>query len=206
MEKRSCCFDVWGTLLISNPEFKKAQAKLVQEFTSIKKEEWFKAKNFLKKQLDELVEKTGIHPPRESSYLEILPSLSIREREDFIRYSNELFLKYPPLLREPETDVVSILKEKDYKVYISSNTVLIYGDILSKVIFDKFGIIRKNCNFSDELGVSKPDGRMFNFEIKPTWHLGDNVLTDGASENHGIKHYHINNQQTFKTFLQDANI
>lgn len=203
MEKRSCCFDVWGTLLISNPEFKKAQSKLVQEFTSLSEAQWFETKNLAKKRLDSIVETTGVHPSRESTYLKILPTLSIRERRDFIKYSDELFLKHPPLLREPETDIVSILREKDYRVYISSNTVLIYGDVLSKVIFDNFGIIKKNCNFSDEVSVSKPRKEMFNFEIKPTWHIGDNEITDGASENYGIKHYHINNQQTFKSFLHE---
>ena len=203
---KAVSFDFWGTLMISNPEFKKAQSKLVQEFTNLDEARWSETKNLAKKRLDELVEKTGIHPPRDNSYLMILQNLSLKERESFIKYSDELFLKYPPLKREPETDIVSILREKDYRVYISSNTVLIYGDVLSKVIFDNFGIIKKNCNFSDEVGVSKPRKEMFDFKIRPDFHIGDNLITDGASESFGIDHYHINKQQNFKTFLQNGNI
>lgn len=203
---KAISFDFWGTLMVSNPTFKKEQVKLAQEFTSLNETRWLLAKNSAKKELDDLVEKTGIHPPRMNTYTKLLSTFNLQEIKDFINYSNELFLKYPPLLREPETDIVSILREKDYRVYISSNTVLIYGDVLSKVIFDNFGIIRKNCNFSDEVGVSKPRKEMFDFNIKPTWHIGDNLITDGASENFGIKHYHINQQQNFKTFLQDGNI
>lgn len=203
---KAISFDFWGTLMISNPEFKKAQSKLVREFTNLSEAQWTKEKTQIKKELDELVEATGIHPPRMNTYTKLLSTFNLQEIKDFISYSNELFLKYPPLIREPETDIVSILREKDYRVYISSNTVLIYGDVLSKIIFDNFGIIRKNCNFSNEIGVSKPRKEMFEFPIKPTWHIGDNELTDGASENFGIKHYHINNEQNFKTFLQDGNI
>lgn len=203
---KSISFDFWGTLMVSNPEFKKAQTKLVQEFTSLSESRWFESKELAKKRLDQLVEKTGIHPPRNNTYMAILQNLSLKERESFIKYSDELFLKHPPILREPETDIVSILRENDYRVYISSNTVLIYGNVLSKVIFDNFGIIAKNCNFSDEVGVSKPRKEMFNFEIKPSFHIGDNIITDGASNLFGIEHYHINKQQNFKTFLGYAKI
>ena len=205
---KAVSFDFWGTLMVSNPDFKKAQANLAKEFFNIDEQEFHNSKNNIKKQVDYLVESAGLQLERVILYRKLIPNLNIKDCENFIRYSDELFLKHPPILREPETDIISILKEKGYRVYISSNTVFIYGKTLSKVIFDNFGIIHKNCKFSDETQglVSKPSREMFDFEIKPDWHIGDNLITDGASEEFGIKHYHINNKQNFKTFLENENI
>lgn len=199
---RAISWDVWGTLLISNPQFKLEQYKLVKEYKDISWEDWNKSKTVLKKEADDIVEKHGVHLDRMDLYKKLL-GLSGKDTKDFISYSNELFLKFPPILREPDCDLISILKERDYRVYISSNTVLIYGDILGQVIYDNFGIIKKNCNFSDQIGFSKPDEKMFKFPIKPDWHIGDNIITDAASEKFGIKHYHINEQQDFKTFIDE---
>jgi hypothetical protein len=47
---------------------------------------------------------------------------------------------------------------------------------------------------------------MFKFPIKPTWHLGDNIVTDGASRSSGINFYHIKEGQTVKNFLEYARV
>lgn len=200
---KSISLDVWGTLLKSNPEYSVQQEKLVKEFFDV--ENWREKKKIIKIMIKK-DEEMGIQSNRLEKYRQILPNISVRDLRSFIKYSDELFLKYPPILKEPDTDIVSILKEKGYKCYISSNTTLIYGDVMSKVIFDNFGIIHQNCKFSDEVGVTKPRPEMFSFSIKPTYHIGDNLITDGASERFGIKHYHINDKQNFKTFLENEGI
>ena len=48
------------------------------------------------------------------------------------------------------------------------------------------------CNFSDIVGVSKPNGKMFTFKTNPKIHIGDNPITDGACEKYGIKFININ--------------
>lgn len=197
---KAISFDLWGTLIRSNPEFSKAQESLVKEFTEI--ENWKELKENAKVYISSQ-ELLGIHVDRDK-ILRPLLNLSLKDYRSFIEYSNELFLKNPPLLKD--FDVVSILRDKGYRCYISSNTTFIYGDTLAKVVYDNFGIIKNNCNFSDELGVSKPNEQMFNFQIKPTYHIGDNLITDGASENFGIEHYHINSEQNFNTFLEHARI
>lgn len=203
MNQKAISFDVWGTLVKSNPQFKLEQYKLVKEYKDISWEDWTMKKIIVKTEADDMVERLGVHLDRMELYGKLLTDLSGKDKKDFINYSNELFLKFPPILREPDCDLISILKERDYRIYISSNTVLIYGDVLGKIIYDNFGIIKKNCNFSDQLGVSKPDGKMFQFPIKPDWHIGDNIITDGTSEKFGIKHYHINEKQNFKTFIDE---
>lgn len=200
---KAVSFDLWGTLIVSNPEFKVKQGELVKEFTGKDCKTFTENKNKAKKEIDNLVESQGIHPDRSRYYKTLLPQLSWREIDEFIQYSDRLFLEYRPQKREPETDIVQILRDKDIKSYISSNTVFIYGNVLKEVIYDYFKIIKTNCKFSDELGYSKPDKCMFDFPIKPLFHIGDNIITDGASEKYGIKHYHINDKQNFKTFLKE---
>lgn len=200
---KAVSFDLWGTLVKSNSDFSFHQEALVREFTEI--ENWKDSKRELKTLIAQN-EIRGIHTPRENVYKSFFKDFSLKELEDFINYSNELFLKYPPLTREPETDIISILRDRGIRCYISSNSTLIYGDVLSKLVYEKFGIIRKNCRFSDEVKATKPDAKMFEFPIKPDFHIGDNAITDGASVNFGIEHYHINEKQNFKTFLDYARI
>lgn len=199
---KAISFDFWATLMVSNPDFKKAQEKLYTEFTGNDSKIFSSRRRVIKNELDSLVELTGVQPNSDSYFWQLLPELTLNERRDFNHYSAELFLKHPPRLREPETNIVEELRRLGYRVYISSNTIFIGGDTLAKVVYENFGIIYKNCNFSDIVGVSKPSGRMFEFEVKPDFHIGDNLITDGASEKFGIKHYHINQEQNFKTFLE----
>lgn len=199
---KSISFDFWATLMVSNPNFKKAQEKLYKEFTGNNPQIFSDRRRGIKNELDALVEATGVQPKSEEYFKRLLPELTIKEIKDFNVYSSELFLKNPPILREPEIDIIEELRKLDYRVYLSSNTIFISGDTLAKVVYDNFGLVKKNCKFSDIVGVSKPDGKMFKFDVKPTWHVGDNLITDGASEKFRIKHYHINKEQNFKTFLE----
>jgi len=162
---KAISFDLWGTLIVSNPVFKTKQSELAKEFTGMKTEDFFTAKNLVKKQIDHLVETTGKHFERRDFYKNIFPNLSLKCVDEFIEYSDQLFLKHKPLLREEETNIIQELRDKDYKIYISSNTVFIYGDILKKIVYDYFGIIKSNCKFSDEvcftLGYAKNAPRMY---------------------------------------------
>lgn len=206
LQQKAISFDFWGTLCVSNPAFKERQSELAHEFTGVDKKEWLAHKARLKKEIDNFVETTGSHPERKHYYKLLMPGLSCNGVDDFIKYSDRLFINFPPKLREPKTKIIEILRDQGVKSYISSNTVFIYGDVLKEFIYSNFGIIKMNCKFSDEVGCSKPAKEMFNFPIKPIWHIGDNLITDGACENYGIKHYHINQEQTFQTFLTNENI
>lgn len=195
--EQAISFDIWNTLLTSNPEFKSQQIKLAKEFGII---DFAAKKETAKKTIDNIVEESGIHPDRIYYYKNLFPQLSYKQVEEFIEYSNHLFLLYPPNLKCSGTKATIKQLKENYRVYISSNTVFIYGDTLGKVIYDYFGIIKSNCNFSDEIGVSKPHGKMFEFKTKPIYHVGDNLITDGAAEKFGIKHYHFNDKQNIITF------
>lgn len=187
------CFDFWGTLMTSNPSFKAAQYSLAKEYLSdLTKEDWLERKSRNKKIADTLAETKGLHVSRNESYSDIL-GIDIRRMNEFIHYSNELFLKHPPIINSPFNSLLSmeLLRSKGYRLHVSSNTVLIHGDILSQVIFDNFGIVKSNCLFSDEVGFSKPNPLMWKFPKKPDFHVGDNILTDGKSVEQGIPFVHV---------------
>lgn len=186
--------DFWGTLAFSNLEFKKAQYVLIKNYIpDISFSEFIDKFKEVKLQVDAMVESTSRQPNRIKLYSEMFPNWSQVDILSFINYSNELFLKYPPILMKGTSAWIDGLREKNYILYISSNTVFINGDVLSKFIFNELGIVHSNCNFSDELGVSKPNKLMFTqFPFKPDFHIGDNPLTDGKCLDYGIEFININ--------------
>jgi FMN phosphatase YigB (HAD superfamily) len=200
-------FDLWGTLIISNPEFKLNQKKLLLEINSkMDPIKWELDLKIIKNEFNFQVEHYGIHFDRKNIYERSLKEFSEKELADFITKSDELFLRFPPKVRDNSIDMINQLRSKGIKCYISSNTVLIYSNVLETIVYDYFKISAEDCNFSDAIGVSKPDAKMFNYKNKPAYHIGDNHVTDGACVNSGIEFYHINETQSFKTFLTYANL
>lgn len=188
---KTISYDVWGTLLKSNPDFKMHQSDLAHQFSGINPEDFLVMKDVIKKEFDTIVEQTGIQPDRVEAYRRIFPDLSIKEINSFIYYSDKLFLAYPPELIPDSRQLMWDYLQEGFTPVISSNTVFIHGDVLGKIIWEEFHIPMCQCNFSDILGVSKPNEKMFNFKIKPTMHVGDNPITDGACEKFGIKFINI---------------
>jgi FMN phosphatase YigB (HAD superfamily) len=115
----------------------------------------------------------------------IFPNWHTKDIEKFMLLSDDIFVKYPPFTHLPPS-FIETARQAGYTIYVSSNTVFTSGAALSRVIFDKFAIPKSHCKFSDEIGKAKIDVSMFDFEIKPTFHIGDNPKTDGASERYGI--------------------
>lgn len=187
--KKIISLDFWGTLAKSNPKFKEEQFKVARQYepelTFVDFKARFKAIKLL---TDEKVEARGIQPDRVELYHEMFPNWNRSIISEFIQYSDILFLKHPPIVIEKMGELVEKWKNEGCKLHICSNTVFIHGEVLSKVVFDLFGIVRSNCNFSDEVGYSKPHSSMFRFPRKPDFHIGDNPITDGSCENVGIEY------------------
>jgi FMN phosphatase YigB (HAD superfamily) len=184
--------DFWDTLARSNPRFKEEQFKIARQYEPTLTLIEFKARfKSTKDFTNETVEATGCHPHRNELYHQMFPSWNQMILQEFIDYSDKLFLRYPPVKIEKMGELVEEWKNQGYLLYVASNTVFIHGDILSKVIFDLYGIIKSNCKFSDEVGKSKPNEAMFIFPNKPDIHVGDNVKTDGACANFGIEFLNV---------------
>jgi FMN phosphatase YigB (HAD superfamily) len=184
---KAISFDFWGTLCVSNSAFRENQFKLLNEFDeSITLEYWLSQKTYYKRLADFEAETRGGQLDRLSLHKLIFPKWDMMDIEKFMLLSDELFVKYPPL-NNLSPSFINAAIQAGYIIYVSSNTVFISGAALSRVIYDKFSIPKSNCKFSDEIGKAKIDVSMFDFEVKPTFHIGDNPKTDGASELYGIE-------------------
>lgn len=193
MGRKAISFDFWKTLCRANPLFKENQYILLQEFIKgVSKEEFLTKFKEKKRFSDKMAENHGVQVNRLDMYREMYPDKwSILQIQDFVAYSNELFLKYPPIPIPEAVQLVKELKNQGHYVYVSSNTMFIHGHTLGKVIYDVFGITKHNCLFSNIVGVTKPNEAMFKFPVKPDFHIGDNPLTDGKCEDYGIKFLEI---------------
>lgn len=184
---KAISLDFWGTLCVSNPEFRENQFKLLNEVDeSITLEYWLSQKVYYKKLADIEAETRGEQLDRLNLNKLIFPKWDVADIEKFMSLSDELFVKYSPFNHLPPS-FINTARQAGYVIYVSSNTVFTSGVALSRVIYDKFAIPKSNCKFSDEIGKAKIDASMFDFEIKPTFHIGDNPKTDGASELYGIE-------------------
>ena len=183
---KAISLDFWGTLCVSNPHFRENQFKLLCQFDdSITFDYWLTQKTYYKKLADVEAQTKGGHIDRLGINKRIFPNWHTKDIEEFMLLSDDLFVKYPPFNHLPPS-FIDIARQAGYTIYVSSNTVFTSGAALSRVIFDKFGIPKSHCKFSDEVGKAKIDASMFEFDIKPTFHIGDNPKTDGASERYGI--------------------
>ncbi len=62
MQSKAISFDLWGTLIISNPEFKYNQKQILSKFDrTIDIDEWELKLKTIKSQYNHIVEQNGIH-------------------------------------------------------------------------------------------------------------------------------------------------
>jgi putative hydrolase of the HAD superfamily len=223
-------FDLWFTLLKSNPEFKKQRALY-----------FFKHYNPLQKTIEqvELVfrqvdimcnsinEKTGDNIDAEEMYLMVIATLnnySLANTEvdlkSLYQTMEQLLFNYMPQVYCPNTlPTLDNLKQKTQATFnILSNTAFVKGGTLRQVL-NHVGLA-PYFNFqlySCELGFSKPNPKIFNFMLQEAallqpnklllpqqcLHIGDNVKADiwGAAQLN-IASYQINtNQNTILNLL-----
>ena len=184
-------YDCWGTLIKGNPNFKKQQSELAESIFGIEPKKFLQEKSKLKLYTDYNVELYGVHFDRDKLYKSFLECSQV-DLDKFIYQSNELFLSNPPIR-------INDMIKGHYNI-ISSNTVFIYGDTLSK-IFKEDDV--KQFNFSDRLGVSKPNKEMFKLSLNefPDFHVGDNPRTDGRCTNYGVSFIDVEFYENFKKMV-----
>lgn len=212
---KAISFDLWGTLIKSNPEYKEKRLDLIQQYTTMSRYEIQYNIDTIKKNIDVLVEKFGFHYNAEDIYFSIMNKCNINTTEVNLKeLCEDLFLKYPPVLID--NDLPELLKElaKNYTLVISSNTVLINGFYLERTLYG-LGIIYSfnHAFFSNEIGHSKPNPLFFKdvhsklgLLTNEIVHIGDNQKTDilGAM-NYGFNTQFITETNTItdiiKTYL-----
>lgn len=195
---RHISFDLWLTLIKSNPLFKRKRAELIAgEFCPSKMDA--KQIEILIQQKDKIFDRYnemhGVKIPAKCMYLSILQSIDSQSRNIdlenaamwLMQQSNELLLNYPPqLLNEQIPDILGFLRSHIKSLSIGSNTGYMEGEILRMIlknmgIYDFFTFFV----FSDEVRVSKPSPAFFrfildrvNFPKSDVLHVGDSLKSD----------------------------
>ena len=201
---KAISFDLWGTLIKSNPEFKKARAEFISQKYNLPENEVNQIISQMKWNIDVQVERHGVSFETDHLYQILNKSLgwnTNKEAYDLRKECEKIFLNYPPLFfSETTKDALRELSDK-FDLHLLSNKVLIDGNILEEM-FDIFEIkdYFENLNFSSNLKVSKPNVKAFQYahQFMPyvsneVLHVGDNKKCDyNGAINYGFNAILIN--------------
>jgi len=211
-------FDLWLTLIKSNPEFKEQRDLLFHETYNPQGLPLEEVSAIIRKidiDSNKCSEITELHVPCERMIYDILQGMKHNNITfDLIhRIKGQIqayFILLPPSLYDEYTkSTLELLYRQGYILNIASNTGFILGDTLDMVL-EQLGIRKyfKFALYSDELGTSKPNNMFFiqileqSFRGSKIIHVGDNPIADGGSVNAGIVYFQINsNEKTIKDLL-----
>ncbi len=211
-------FDLWLTLIRSNPEFKKERIRhFTLNYNSFNKTE-FEIKVIFEtvdKMCNAINQKTGGNICTDELYLMTLylineGNLELQKIElNQLKLEMEfLFFKYPPIpIYESILNELMDLKKRTKATFnISSNTAFIEGKLLRILLNDiGFTPLFEFQLYSDEIGFSKPNlafySKMYS-EVKllhkqlnkiEIVHIGDNIIADiEGAKSFGINAIDIN--------------
>lgn len=185
-------FDVWKTLIRSNPEFKPARNQLVADMVGFNDVDHLTAvTREVDVALDNQSDITGVQYGPNQRLGRIFSALGLSVPDDQIETvataAQNLFLEYPLQLNEPGlVETLTSLKDKYRGMCIASNTGFIDGFYMRKAL-EAVGIfdLMDAAFFSNEHGCAKPSADFFGLVIK--WaetspdqiiHIGDNPQAD----------------------------
>jgi len=193
-------FDLWLTLIKSNPEFKKKRNLLFKDFFEVEYsiEKVTEVVRYYDVLCNNINEKTGFNIDTFEIYYFILNALNVNVDEigierlsEFYKETELLFMKFKPDLIYPKIQLLfEKIVEQEKTISILSNTAFIKGVTLRKLI--SYYELENYFSFqiySDETGFSKPSKEMFelvhneikslkSIEKKEVIHIGDNKIAD----------------------------
>ncbi len=220
-------FDLWMTLIKSNPVFKQERALFFYDRFNRKNKSREQVTHIFR-QVDLLCnainEKTGGNIEAEEMYLMVIAAMndysySFAEINLGELYGEMelLFFKYLPVVYSPETlTVLSRLQEKgDTTFSLLSNTAFIKGSTLRKALrtmdLERFFDFQL---YSDETGLSKPNKKLFQLMLNEIVaarpgihasdiiHIGDNEKADiEGAKTVGINSLLVNSNNNSITIL-----
>jgi putative hydrolase of the HAD superfamily len=196
-------FDLWFTLIKSDPNFKSERVAYLYKYYNFKNKSLDEINTIIRDvdlMCNSINEKTGKNICAEEMYLMVL--YFINESSEIFKdldinhvYSEieKLFFKYPPQIFDHQTFyTLEYIKEKGKSMNILSNTAFIKGATLRKLL-KEMDLEHFFCFqiYSDEIGYSKPDFEIFNLaysnvkiyinkniEKNNIIHIGDNFISD----------------------------
>lgn len=222
-------FDLWLTLIKSNPLFKRARAEYLQKHFN-RKDKSIKEIEAIIREVDLMCNWTNETIGNNIDALEMyamvlykmdyeLEPLSLRDLQSVYHTIETIFFKLKPEIYDEDTlSVIRQLKSRGATVSILSNTGFIKGYTVKQVLFEiGLGEYIDFHLYSDEIGCSKPNARSFSVLTQAVsqyrvsnpvlhseiLHVGDNDYADvqGAKQL-GLDSCLINsNDQNIKSIL-----
>ena len=193
-------FDLWLTLIKSNPEFKGKRNLLFKEYFKINLpiEKVTNVIRYYDVLCNNINEKSGLNFNTVEIYYLILNALEVDLElidsiilEDFYNETEKLFMTFKPnLIYSDVESIFKKIKQNEKTISVLSNTGFIKGYTLRKLL--EYYDLNKYFSFqlySDETGFSKPNINMFQMvydqvceikfsEKKNILHVGDNSRAD----------------------------
>jgi putative hydrolase of the HAD superfamily len=224
-------FDLWLTLIKSNPIFKKERALFFYKYLNSSEKSLEEIELIFRKvdlMCNAINQKSGRNLSAEEMYLmviyEINGSNNTFENLDLkwlLHEMEQIFFQYIPTIYNAETlSTLYTLKEiPNVSMSILSNTAFIKGSSL-RVVVEKLGMAHffDFQLYSDEVNMSKPNYEFFSLMIENIYHkrphdnltfdevihVGDNVIADIDGANKlGINSFLINsNNKTITDLLK----
>lgn len=193
-------FDLWLTLIKSNPGFKEKRNRLLKDYFELKKDIITVNQTVRKFDLlfNTINETTGGQIGVQEMWMIILHDLQCdnihitkENLQGFIDKAAKIFFEYPPVLMDENTkNLFDFLTKKDITLSLLSNTGFIGGKMLRRLIqqLNLDGYFSFQL-YSDEMGFSKPNKQIFGqvytdvLKIKDIHknlilHIGDNKNAD----------------------------
>lgn len=178
--------DCWGTIIKGSPTFTEKKIELVKNhFPSLAHGFILHCFSETKNTFNDIIENSGgFQPETEVIFRYLLSKLNgeylnfgFIKLADFINEYQHLAIMYPPIIYSDDTDDYLAKLSQHAKLILSSNTMLIKGSTLDKILYSiGIGKYFSFTGYSDMLGFAKPDKQMY---VGSKWHIGDNPLTDG---------------------------
>lgn len=193
-------FDLWLTLIKSNPDFKKKRNILFKDYFEINNtiEKVNEVVRYYDVLCNNINERTGLNFNTFEIYYLIINALKVntenidsKKLNDFYNETEQLFMQYKPVLIFPKTEyLLKEIVQQDKTINILSNTGFIKGDTLRKLMshFELEQYFSFQL-YSDETGFSKPNLKMFELVYDQVrkdqivnkleiLHIGDNKIAD----------------------------
>lgn len=203
-------FDLWLTLIKSNPEFKSKRNLLFRDFfeADCAIEKVTEVVRYYDVLCNNINEKSGLNLDTYEIYYLILSALGINinkieteKLDQFYKQTELLFLQYKPDLIYPDIRFLfDEVKNQGKTMSVLSNTAFIKGDTLKKVIsYYELDSYFSFQIYSDEAGISKPNYEIFQLvhdqinnlkttQKKEVLHIGDNLIADyNGAKNFGFE-------------------
>jgi len=215
-------FDLWLTLIKSNPLFKEQRDKMFFDLYNPNGKSFDTIRAIVKEEdiaANKLCEISGIHVPAQHMISRILSRLGVAVNIDVVSVVvariQKLFLEFRPSFYDANTkSTLEELFNNRSTINILSNTGFILGETLEQCLGDMgiLGVFDETF-YSDQTGFSKPHIKMFSrISSNPAYrlhimngdilHVGDNIIADGASVSVGIPYFQINtNDKSIKDLL-----